>query len=242
MDRKMIGPHPFHAVGDKYLRALVEGADVVPVPLPSWAPRFDAAPLLAQLDGLLFPGSPSNIAPEHYPDGATWPGNLHDPDRDATTLPLIGEAIAAGLPVLAICRGMQEVNVALGGSLHPKIHEVAGLDDHRESHADPLDVQYGPAHKVRLSAGGLLHRLAGRAEVEVNSLHGQGVARLGRGLVVEAIAPDGVIEAIRLDAPDPFLLGVQWHPEWRVRENPLSLAIFQAFGEACRAHLRHRNP
>jgi putative glutamine amidotransferase len=233
MDRRMLGPHPFHVVGDKYLRALVEAADAIPVPLPSWSPPLDIAPLLDRLDGLLLTGSPSNIAPERYAGGYSWDGNLLDPERDATTLPLVREAIARRLPLLAICRGLQEVNVALGGSLHPQVHALPGMLDHREPADAPLEVQYGPAHPVRLAPGGLLRRLAGQDEVQVNSLHGQGIATLGRGLVVEATAPDGLVEAVRLPQV-PFLLGVQWHPEWRACENPLSRALFAAFGAACR--------
>ncbi|HEY0333709.1 MAG TPA: gamma-glutamyl-gamma-aminobutyrate hydrolase family protein [Stenotrophomonas sp.] len=238
-DRKIIGPHPFLAVGEKYVRALVDGAQATPVLLPSLQPPLPAAAWLDRLDGLVLTGSTSNIEPQHYAGGATWPGNLHDAARDGTTLPLIPEALRRGMPVLAICRGLQEVNVALGGTLHPKVHEVEGLIDHREDVEAALEVQYGPAHPVSLSAGGRLAAIAGRDEVRVNSLHGQGIAQLGEGLVVEALSPDGLIEAFR-GAGENFLLAVQWHPEWRVRENPFYLGIFQAFGDACRAYAASR--
>lgn len=245
-DRKPIGHHPFQAVGEKYVRAVSEGAGCLPLLIPSLQPPLDLAPLLAELDGLLLTGSPSNIEPHHYSDEASWEGNLHDPARDATTLPLIPQALAAGVPILAVCRGFQEVNVALGGTLHQKVHEVPGMADHREDKSQPLDAQYAPVHPIRLAEGGLLRDIAGRDEVMVNSLHGQGIKTLGRDLVIEAVAPDGLIEAYRLqraadDDPAPFLLAVQWHPEWKVRENPFYLGIFQAFAAACRRRAAQRN-
>lgn len=239
-DRRQIGLHPFHAVGEKYLRAVTEVAGALPVLIPALGRGLALRGLLADLDGLVLPGSPSNIEPHQYGDEPSWPGNLHDPHRDDTTLRLVPLAIELGLPVLGLCRGLQEVNVALGGSLHQKLYEVEGFDDHREDDTLPVDEQYAPTHPVRLTEGGLLARLAGTGEVQVNSLHGQGVERLGRGLVVEARAPDGVIEAVRLDRPDRFVLAVQWHPEWKPAGNPFSMAIFRAFGDACRARAARR--
>lgn len=233
-DRKQIGHHPFQAVGEKYIRAVVDGAGALPVLIPSLAPPLDLAELLARLDGLLLTGAYSNIEPRHYGNESSYPGNLHDPARDGTTLALVPLAVRLGVPVLAVCRGLQEVNVAFGGALHQKVQEVPGLADHREDVEAELEVQYGPAHPVRLASGGLLARLAGVDEAMVNSLHGQGIRTLGAGLRVEAIAPDGLIEAVSLPEADGFLLAVQWHPEWRVRENPFYLATFAAFGEACR--------
>lgn len=232
-DHKHIGAHPFLAVGEKYIRAVVDGADAFPVLLPTLDPALPLRQFLQGVDGIVLTGSVSNIEPHHYSDESSYEGNLLDPRRDATNLPLIPLAVDMGVPVLAICRGFQEVNVAFGGSLHQKLHEQPGLMDHRERQDDPLDVQYAPAHDIALAPGGMLARLHGSAHARVNSLHGQGVKRLGRELIVEATAPDGVIEAFRHDGPG-FLLGVQWHPEWKVRENPFYLAIFRAFGQACR--------
>jgi len=240
-DRKQIGPHPFQAVGEKYVRAVVDGAACLPVLLPSLNPPLDPAAWLERLDGLLLTGAYSNIEPHHYSGESSWEGNTHDPARDANTLSLVRQAIAMKVPVLAICRGLQEVNVALGGSLYQKLHEVAGLDEHRENRDDPLGLQYAPTHPVQLAEGGLLARVAGQREVMVNSLHGQGIRTLGQGLVVEATAPDGLIEAVRLEDPGPFLLAVQWHPEWRVTENPFYFGIFQAFAAACRERAQQRN-
>ena len=195
--------------------------------------------MLAGLDGLLLTGAVSNIEPHHYSDESSYEGNLLDPRRDATNLPLIPLAIEMGVPVLAICRGFQEVNVAFGGTLYQKVHEQPGFMDHRENKDDPLDVQYGPAHDIALVPGGVLAGLAGDTRATVNSLHGQGVRRLGEGLVVEAQAPDGLVEAFRHDGP-AFMLAVQWHPEWKVRENAFYLATFRAFGDACRARAARR--
>lgn len=233
-DQRMIGVHPFQAVGEKYLRAVVDSGAGLPVCLPSLAPPLSPGDLLDLVDGLLLPGSPSNIEPHHYSDEPSFEGNLHDPQRDGNTLPLIRAAVAAGIPILAICRGLQEVNVALGGALHQKVHEVDGFTDHRENKEDPLDTQYGPVHRIALRPGGLLARIAGSDIARVNSLHGQGIRRLAPGLVVEATAPDGLIEAIALDDPERFLLAVQWHPEWKVRENPFYLGIFHAFAAAAK--------
>jgi putative glutamine amidotransferase len=163
---------------------------------------------------------------------------LHDPNRDATTLPLIPRAIAAGLPVLAICRGFQEMNVAYGGTLWQRVHEVPGHIDHRDDESLPLEEQYGPAHEVLLEPGGLLQGIAGgQTNLRVNSLHWQGIQNLGRGLTVEARAPDGLVEAFRA-ADAGFAVGLQWHPEWQFNANPFSRALFAAFGEASRQSAR----
>ncbi len=239
-DRRMLGAHAFHAAAEKYARALIDAADALPLIIPSLADELGFDELLERLDGLLFTGSPSNVEPHHYAGPPSVPGTLHDPARDATTLPLIRKAVERGVPVLGICRGFQEVNVAFGGSLHQRVHEVSGYLDHRDDETQPLEVQYGPAHDVTLEPDGLLRRLAGAERVRVNSLHWQGIDRLGRGLIVEAHAPDGLIEAFRVaDAPG-FALAVQWHPEWKVMGNPFSRALFAAFGAACRERAHNR--
>ncbi|MFM2042382.1 MAG: hypothetical protein RLY86_958 [Pseudomonadota bacterium] len=230
-DARDLGPHPFHAVGDKYVRAVADGAGAWPVILPALGDWYDVDAVLDRLDGLFFPGSPSNVHPTRYGVDAALAVAPHDPQRDATTLPLLTRAVERGVPVLAVCRGFQELNVALGGTLHPKVHEAGPFADHREDKESPLDVQYGPAHPVALTAGGYLATITGQAELMVNSLHGQGIDRLAPALMVEATAPDGLVEAVRV--PDhPFALAVQWHPEWRFWENPASTALFKAFGEA----------
>ena len=233
-DRRMVGAHPFHMVGEKYARAVLDAAGGAPVLIPSLADELGFDELLQRLDGLLFTGSPSNVEPHRYEGPPSAPGTLHDPARDATTLPLIRKAVAAGVPVFGICRGFQEMNVAFGGTLHQKLHEVPGHLDHRDDESQPLEVQYGPAHDVTLEPGGLLRSLAGQERVTVNSLHNQGIERLGAELAVEARAPDGVIEAFRVRAAHRFALAVQWHPEWAVMSNPFSRALFAAFGQASR--------
>jgi putative glutamine amidotransferase len=233
-DRRMVGAHPFHMVGEKYARAVLEASGAAPLLIPSLAEELGFDELLERLDGLLFTGSPSNVEPQRYQGPPSAPGTLHDPARDATTLPLIRKAVQAGVPVLGICRGFQEMNVAFGGTLHQKLHEVPGHIDHRDDESQPLEVQYGPAHDVTLEPGGVLRGLASSDRIRVNSLHNQGIDRLGAELAVEARAPDGVIEAFRVRAAQTFALAVQWHPEWQVMSNPFSRALFAAFGQASR--------
>ncbi|BAU71883.1 gamma-glutamyl-gamma-aminobutyrate hydrolase family protein [Metapseudomonas furukawaii] len=229
-----MGPQTYHIAGDKYLRAVALGAGGIPLVIPALGDLLDQETLLASLDGLLFTGSPSNVEPHHYQGPASAAGTRHDPARDRTTLPLVRAAIAAGIPVLGICRGFQEMNVAFGGTLHQRVHETAGYMDHREPADEPLEVQYAPRHPVRVQAGGILDGIGLPSEIQVNSIHGQGVERLAPGLHVEALAPDGLVEAFSVEGARSFALGVQWHPEWQVLTNPNYLAIFQAFGEACR--------
>lgn len=237
-DRRMLGLHPFHVVGEKYARALLDGAGAVPLVIPALAEELGLDELLERLDGVMFTGSASNVEPHHYSGVPSDPGTLHDPARDATTLPLIRKAVAAGIPVLGICRGFQEMNVAFGGTLHQKVHEVDGRLDHREDAQRELEVQYGPAHEVTLEPNGLLRALAGSERITVNSLHAQGIDRLGGGLSIEARAPDGLVEAFRVERTKRFAVAVQWHPEWKVMSNPFSRALFAAFGAAAREYLQ----
>jgi putative glutamine amidotransferase len=235
-DRRMQGPHPFHMVGEKYLQAIADSAGGYPVGLPLLAEGFDVLDVLDRLDGLFLTGSPSNIEPAHYLGEPSEAGTWHDPERDLAALALIPAAIRVGMPLFAICRGFQEMNVSFGGSLHQKVHEQPGYRLHKENPDDPLDVQYAPSHRVEFTAGGRLQAITGEAGAAVNSLHAQGVDRLGDGLSVDAVAEDGLIEGfIVRDAPG-FTLAVQWHPEWKVLRDPVSSAIFRAYGDACRAY------
>lgn len=227
-------------VGEKYLQALIDGADALPLIIPVLADRLDVDDILAHVDGILLTGSPSNVEPYHYAGTRSDPGTLHDPHRDALTLPLARRVLDAGTPLLAVCRGFQEMVVVLGGTLHQKVHEVPGYHSHKENPADPLEVQYGPSHPVTLVEGGMLQGLAGSSSVMVNSLHSQGAARLPGGVSVEAVADDGLIEAFRVDDVPGFALAVQWHPEWQVTQNEFSLAIFAAFGNACKEFAKQR--
>jgi putative glutamine amidotransferase len=234
-DHRMLGSHPFHMVGEKYIAAVRDGAGVLPVLIPVLDPPTPASEWLASLDGFLFTGSPSNVAPKRYGGALPREGVLQDERRDATTLPLLEAAIAAGKPTLCVCRGFQELNVALGGSLHQHVHEIAGRSDHRENTNASLDEQYGPAHDVTVQDGGLLSKIVGERTFRVNSLHSQGIDRLAVPLHADAVAPDGTIEAVSMPRAKGFVLGLQWHPEWRWAENPVSREIFSAFGSALRA-------
>lgn len=240
-DRRMIGPHPFHMVGEKYIHAIERAAGCLPLLVPVLPEPLDMDELLARVDGVLFTGSPSNVEPARYGGEPSAPGTLHDPERDATTLALIPRAIATGVPVLGVCRGFQEMNVAFGGTLWQNVQDVPGHLDHREDKAQPVDVQYAPVHDVLLEPDSWLRGLAAGAErVRVNSLHAQGVRELGGELRVEARAPDGLVEAFRVAGAPAFAHAVQWHPEWRVMGNEFSRALFAAFGEAARTRAASR--
>ena len=226
---RLLGNHIQHATPARYAAALTGGAGVIPVMIPPVG--LAALPILDRLDGLLLPGSPSNVEPHRYDHPHDETPDLHDPHRDATTLPLIREALRRGMPVLAICRGIQELNVALGGTLHQQVHRLDGRTDHR-GHGVP-DEQYAPRHTIALQ--GRLARLLGKSETAVNSVHGQAIDRLAPGLHAEATAPDGTVEGVCVEGA-AFAFGLQWHPEWAYAANPDSLALFRAFGDACRAY------
>jgi putative glutamine amidotransferase len=239
---RMLGLHPFHVVGKKYVDA-VRLAGALPLDVPM-AQRDEIDALLDSADGVLLTGSPSNVHPSNYGEEVYDQALPLDPVRDDWTLPLIPRALERGIPLFAICRGFQEANVALGGSLHQAVQNVPGKRDHRADYdGTPLDVQYGPSHSVRVLPGGLLERMAGAGEFDVNSLHGQGIKDLARGLRVEAVAPDGLVEAFTVAGAPGFSLCVQWHPEWQAQSNPLSMRLLKAFGAACQAYRdTHRPP
>ena len=222
-------------VGEKYITAVTDAARGTPVLIPALDDRLDLDALLRTLDGVMLTGSTSDIEPHHYTDEPGYPDAKRDTHRDRLTLPLARRLVDDGIPLFAICRGFQELNVSLGGTLHQKLGAVEGMLAHKERPDDPVEVQYGPSHTVDVVPGGMLAQITGKESLTVNSLHGQGVRDLAEGLVVEATAGDGLVEAYRVDGTRAFALAVQWHPEWRVMENPDSVAIFEAFGEACRA-------
>jgi putative glutamine amidotransferase len=235
---RLIGNHPFHVAGRKYVDA-VRLAGGLPVVVPSMLDsEIDA--WLDIADGVFLTGSPSNVHPSHFGEDVAHPELPLDPHRDEWTLPLIPRLLERGIPLFAICRGFQETNVALGGSLHQAVHEVPGQHDHRGARDVPPEVTYGVAHRVDVMPGGILERLVGPAPFEVNSVHGQGVNRLADGLRIEARAPDGLVEAFSLPRAPAFNLCVQWHPEWQARQNPVSMRLLQAFGDACRGHRDRR--
>jgi putative glutamine amidotransferase len=235
-DRRMLGRHQFQVQGEKYLLAISGPAGGYPVGIPCLGGDVDVLDVLDSVDGLLLTGSPSNVEPHQYQGPPSEVGTLHDPERDQAALALIPAAVRGGVPLLAICRGFQELNVAFGGSLHQAVHKLPGVGRHREDNGVPVDVEYRPSHEVRFTPGGLLAGMTGTTSAVVNSVHSQGIDRLGEGLVVEATAPDGLIEAITVRDSPSFTLGVQWHPEWRAAESELSMMIFRAFGDACRSY------
>jgi putative glutamine amidotransferase len=237
-DHRMIGPHPFHAVGEKYITAVRDGAQTLPLLIPSLDPAIPPAEILSAVDGLFFTGSPSNVAPARYNGEAPREGTWLDEKRDDTALPLLKTAIEKGVPTFCVCRGFQELNVVMGGTLYQHVQEVPGRMDHREDKKTELDVQYGPAHDVRVGDGGLLSKLLAEKTFRVNSLHSQGIDRLAPSLFAEATAPDGLVEAVSMPGARGFLLAVQWHPEWKWRDNPVSRALFGAFGAAIRESAR----
>lgn len=241
--QRVLGRHPFHVVGKKYVDA-IRLAGGVPLMVPG-ASAHELSAMLDVVDGVLLTGSPSNVHPSHFNEDVLDEQLPLDPSRDAWTLPLIRAVIGRGIPLLGICRGLQEVNVALGGSLHQAVQAQPGHMDHRANDALPVEQEYGLAHEVRLEPGGLLDGLLRGLDVRqgnavmVNSLHGQGVKRLAPGLRVEARAPDGVVEAFSQPGGG-FNLCLQWHPEWLAAQNPVSLQIFETFGRACVAHRAER--
>jgi putative glutamine amidotransferase len=229
-DRRVFDGMAVHQANDEYIAAIRDGAGAFPLLIPSTDPPQDPAGILAQVDGLLFTGAPSNVAPVHYGQTAR-PGTELDEIRDATTLPVLRAAVQKGKPLLAICRGFQELNVALGGSLHQHLHEIPGRLDHREPANVSRASEYAPSHSIAIVPEGVLAGLSGMSQAMINSLHHQGIDRLAPGLKVEAQAPDGQIEAVSHPGARAFLLGVQWHPEWEFVQDPLSRAIFRAFGD-----------
>jgi putative glutamine amidotransferase len=236
-----------HTVGDKYVQAAIHAVGALPILIPAFGPTFgDNAMtealdrLLETLDGVLLTGSPSNVEPHHYEGEQSRSGTAHDAARDATTLPLIRHTIDHGVPLIAICRGAQEVNVALGGSLHQLVHEVDGRRDHRSPRTPDTDVNYAPAHDIEIMPGGVLEKLLGEKRVRVNSLHAQGVDRLAPRARIEAIADDGQVEAFSVPDAPGFALALQWHPEHRALENSISMKVFDAFAAACRVRAGRR--
>ncbi len=239
-DVRMMGVHPFHVAGDKYIRAVEQCAGVLPVLLPAFGGSISNDEIIAQFDGFLFTGSPSNIEPHHYGKVQRKADDFNDPQRDATSLSLIPALIKASVPVLGICRGFQEMNVAFGGSLHQEVHNVDGFDDHREDKNADVEAQYGPAHDVVLEKNGKLAAIVGADRITVNSVHGQGIDQLAKNFAVEARALDGLVEAYSIRDASTFALAVQWHPEWKAKDNPISVKLFQAFGDACRQRSSQR--
>ncbi len=233
---------PSHSVGERYIKAVREGSGADPLLVPALAGDFDFDAMANRLDGLFLTGGRANVEPHHY-GGPPFPEDEYrDPPRDNTVLPLIRACMEQGVPIFGVCRGLQEMNVALGGTLHYRVHLVEGKLDHRMPTEGNIDERFGKLHKVSLAPGGLFARLLGEREIDVNTAHGQGIDRLADCLAVEARAPDGLIEGIRVAGVDTFAVGVQWHAEHRYTQHALSNALFRAFGDAARARALARGP
>lgn len=237
---KHVDGQDYHTVGDKYLRAVIEAAGCYPLSFPALGEAIAPAALLDHVDGVLFTGSPSNIAVHHYNGAPDRPESPQDPGRDAITLPLVRAALAREMPIFSICRGFQELNVALGGSLHTRIHEITGHQDHRGPADADYEAIYQPAHPVDFKSGGVFAGLLGKNRTLVNSVHWQGIDRLAERLVAEGRAEDGVVEAVSVKDYPAFAIGTQWHPEYRAMENEDSVKLFKAFGDAARKHAEQR--
>lgn len=228
----------WHAAPETYLKAVTIGLGGIPVIVPSLGDALDLDGLLARVDGVLLTGARSNVFPEFYGETPAPAAEPYDIARDSTTLPLIRAAIRRGVPLLAICRGFQELNVALGGTLVPEVHKLPGRNDHRSPDSTDQSERFAIRQDVAITSGGCLGRILGDGTIRVNSLHRQAVGRLADGLVIEAVAPDGTIEAVSVGEAPGFAVGVQWHPEFWVASDAPSARLFRAFGEAMQEHMR----
>ena len=240
-DVRQFENYTWHAAPKQYLEAAINGAGVFPLLVPSFGDKLDLDELLGRVDGVMVTGSKTNVHPSLYGGDASEANGPYDPDRDATTLPLIRKAIEHGVPLLAICRGIQELNVALGGTLAAEIQDREGSLDHRAPASDDQDERFAIRQSVSIKPGSCLAGVFGTGEILVNSVHRQGVDRLGSRLEVEAVAEDGTVEAVSVKNARAFAVGVQWHPEYWVNSDGNSAKIFRAFGDAARAHALARS-
>ncbi len=239
-DVQTISPHRFHVAGEKYLRALTQASDVVPVLIPCLQDDQNIEHWVNRVDGIFLTGAYSMVDPKHYGESKIDAPYQYDAQRDGMAFGLIDAIRQRDMPLFAVCRGFQDINVALGGSLHQAVQEVTGMMDHREDKTASLEQQYAPIHSVSVKENSLLARITGQANFMVNSLHSQGINQLATGLSADAVSEDGLIEAISIDNMT-FGLGVQWHPEWKVTENPIQKQLFEAFGNACLKRLLDGN-
>ena len=230
----------FHSLGDKYVRAVAEVSKCTPVMIPSMIDALHLDQLLDHFDGILMTGAVSNVHPPHYGEEPSAEHEPYDHARDAITLKLIRRVIDRGIPLFCICRGFQELNVVMGGTLETELQRGEGRLDHRAPKSDDTDVRYGPSHMINIRPGGMLEKILGKREAMINSIHRQGIKRLAPGLAVEATAADGIIEAVSVRDAKTFAFGTQWHPEYKALETPDSVKLFGAFGDAVRAYAKKR--
>ena len=240
--RTKISGKPAHRVSEKYIDALKRVTDCIPLLIPAFGDVNFTPQIIERLDGLLLTGSGSNVEPARYNGTPSRPGTAHDAFRDGTSLPLIRSAVESKLPIFAVCRGIQELNVALGGSLHQNIHELAGKNEHRMNRAADNEERFSVRHPIEIQPNGLLNKLVdGSKQAMVNSLHGQAIDELSDQLIVEATSDDGIIEAVSLRNGSSFVLGVQWHPEYPLDQgSEMAINLFKAFDEAAKNHLNAR--
>ena len=224
--------YPVHAGGTMNSEAVAQAAGCLPLIIPSDPRYVSVEELLALCDGFLLTGGRPNVHPSEYGEAETPAHGDFDRCRDAITLPLIRACVERGQPFLGICRGFQELNVAMGGSLHAEIRDLPGRMNHRMPPDACLEDQFALRHTVRFTEGGVFHRLLGAQEVMTNTLHGQGIARAGSRIVIDGMAPGGTPEAIYVEGAAGFTLSVQWHPEWNAVGDPVSRPLFAAFGVA----------
>lgn len=239
-DIRTIGNHRWHCAPESYLKAIIRVAGAIPVIVPAMASEIEMSAILERVDGVLVTGSVTNVHPERYGKEPSVAYEPYDTDRDAMTDAMMKAAIESGVPLLAICRGLQELNVAMGGTLATEIQELDGRSDHRAADHPEQAERYRIHQTVLAKSGSKIDRIVGETEFKVNSLHRQAIDRLGDGLVVEATAPDGTIEAVSVEKAKGFTLAVQWHPEYWVESDAPSAAIFKAFGDGCRAYRKSR--
>ena len=231
----------FHSLGDKYVRAVAEVSQCTPVMIPSMIDALHLDQLLDHFDGILMTGAASNVHPPHYGEEPSTEHEPYDHARDAITLKLIRRVIERGIPLFCICRGFQELNVVMGGSLETELQKGQGRLDHRSPKSEDTDVRYSPRHAIAITPGGQLEQMLGKRQTMINSIHRQGIKKLAPGLTAEATAPDGVIEAVSVKGAKSFAFGTQWHPEYKAQDNSDSVKLFTAFGNAVRNYATARN-
>ena len=245
MDRPVVGivgnsyllndQYPVHAGGQMNTAAISEVAGCMPLIIPADPAHVSVEELLETCDGFLLTGGRPNVHPEEYGEAATEAHGAFDRARDAIALPLVRACVERGQPFLGICRGFQEVNVAMGGTLYPEIRELPGRMNHRMPPDGTLEEKFELRHDISFTEGGVFHQLMGAPKVRTNTLHGQGIKRAGARIVIDGQAEDGTPEAIYVEGAKGFTLAVQWHPEWNAAGDPVSRPLFAAFGDAVRA-------
>lgn len=226
--------YPVQSAGTMNIHAIADVSQAVALIVPAMADVNDIASLLDVFDGFVFTGARPNVHPEEYGEHPTEAHGDFDRDRDGLALPLVRVCIEQAVPILGICRGFQEFNVAMGGSLFPEIRDLPGRMNHRMPPDGTLEEKFEHRHSVKLTRNGVFERIFGQEEIIVNSLHGQGIKKAGERVVIDGVAPDGTPEAIFVKEAKGFALGVQWHPEWNAAHDEVSRPLFQAFGQALR--------